>query len=121
MSSFGTWHWRLFNVLRRLLGIGAIVNGAVFVAWGLALLARPRSTVAMNGVLATAASANLLVLLVGATALALGAVIVRARSYRPDLGDASWLLEPQTAHAEKREGRTWWTGDQKARSTRAAV
>jgi hypothetical protein len=46
-------------------------------------------------------------------AAGLGVYLVRAPTYRPDLGDTMRLMsnEPWSEELVRRRGRSWWTGD----------
>src|SRR5262245_56705812 len=88
-------HWRAFNILARLLGLGASAVGG-------------------------AASSELP--LVGAIGVAFGLLVLALPSYRPDLGDAAtsdrtmrllWGFPSnwQSPRAEGQRCRRWWTGD----------
>lgn len=58
-------------------------------------------------------------LVAGILALMLGVGILRARPYRPDLGDAAYLVDPLGVKVQQALPRSWWTGDSKP-SSRAA-
>jgi len=119
MSSYERWHWRTVNVLRRMFGIAATINGTVFVLWAIALLLRSRSTLDIGGVPTSELGPKLAILGGGIVVLIFGVLMLRAVAYRPDLGDASWLVEPQVAAADRRRDRYWWTGDRKDSPVRA--
>jgi hypothetical protein len=121
LKSYESWHWRVFNVGRRLTGLMAILNGAIFAIWGGSLLLRPQSTMDVQGMPTAAIGPKLGMMVVGILAVVLGVLLVRVRTYRPDLGDASWFIEPQVARRQLRSGRNWWTGDRKDSSAQAAV
>jgi hypothetical protein len=46
-------------------------------------------------------------------------LLLRARTYRPDLGDVLYFVDPFVARTQDRTNRHWWTGDPKGRATRA--
>jgi hypothetical protein len=121
MSSYERWHWRTVNVLRRVFGIAATVNGTVFVLWAMSLLVRSQSTLNIGGVATSDLGPKVVILGGGVVVLIFGGLMLRAPAYRPDLGDVSWLVEPQVAAAERRRNRRWWTGDRKGGSAAAAV
>jgi hypothetical protein len=121
MKSYERWHWRTMNVLRRVLGLVTALIGVVFSLWALALLLRSQSTLDIGAVPTTDVGPKLIILGGAAVVLGFGVLMLRARAYRPDLGDVSWLIEPQVTDAEYRRDRHWWTGDRKRSSMRAAV
>jgi hypothetical protein len=113
MTRYEVWHWRVFNVFLRAFGLMALLAGMVFTLWGAVLLSRRQATVEWEGMLTSATGPKLLILLVGLSTLALAIALLRARPFRPDLGDVSWLLDPFGAKAQRRSlpRRSWWTGD----------
>jgi hypothetical protein len=92
------FYWRAFNVLLRLLGIGATFAGTVVtVVFGLGIPAPP----GMERQTSWGA------LVPGVLLLFLGLGFLMLPSYRPDRGDTGpvvSLLRPQ-------RGRGWWTGE----------
>ena len=121
LSSYDKWHWRVFNIGCRLFGLLAMLNGTIFTIWGIALLLSPQSTIDVEGVPTAALGPKLGMLAIGLLTLVLGVMVVRARTYRPDLGDVSWLIQPQVARGQLRSRRNWWTGDRKGSSGKAAA
>ena len=106
------WHWRIYNVQWRLfslmmvfVGVGFLLS-AVFEAFGWLPPSYGKS-VWWYAVL------GLVVSLVGL-------MLLRRRTYRPDLGDVSWWAGKagnyKRASAPDRSQRSWWTGDPKTRS-----
>ena len=93
----------MFNVLVRALGLTALVAGAVFTVLGAVRIMQ----------LGTAAEGTpgVVILLVGLLVAALGAAVLRAPTYRPDLGDASWRFDPFGSKSRSPSKRSWWTGD----------
>ena len=106
MASWGTWYWRVFNVSVRALGLVALLYGAVFIVWGAARMVQ-LEFIRMEE------APSLVILPVGLLVAALGAAILRAPTYRPDLGDVSWRFDPFGAKARRSSPskRSWWTGD----------
>lgn len=92
------FYWRTFNILLRLLGIGATFAGSVVVVvFGLGY--PPPPGVERQISIGSIAS--------GALLLSLGLGFLMLPPYRPDKGDAGpvvSLLRPQ-------RGRGWWTGE----------
>ncbi len=87
MMSYETWHWRIYNVMRRsMIAVLTILAGISFVGDGTGLGEKlgimdmepgpPRSTWDSAGVT-----------LLGIALLAMGIHLCRLRTYRPDLGD----------------------------------
>lgn len=101
---------RIRNAVRRALGIAATLAG------GALIVRRLLSDPAELG-------ADERWLLAGGVCLACGAIGLLARSYRPDLGDQSWLerWSAPSATAPYRGRRTWWTGDPLDRSEEQGV
>lgn len=60
-------------------------------------------------------SAALALVSIFSLVLAFGVWLIRAPSYRPDLGDTMRLMstEPWADELARRQNRTWWTGDPK--------
>jgi hypothetical protein len=96
------FYWRTFNVLLRLLGLGATFAGAVvLVTFGLGIPAPPGVEPRLSvGAIVTG----------GILALA-GLGFLMLPPYRPDLGDVGALVNP----LRQREGRSWWTGERRSR------
>jgi hypothetical protein len=96
----------VFNVLVRALGLVAVVSGAVFTLLG-------AMRIRQLGLLETEGSPPLVLLIIGLVVAGLGVAILRAPTYRPDLGDASWRFDPTGVKTQKLAAakRSWWTGD----------
>jgi len=109
------------NVLRRVFGIVATIIGVVFVVQAMVLVLRSQSTLDIGGVPTSELGPKLTILGGGVAVLIFGVLMLRAVVYRPDLGDTSWLVEPQAAAADRRRDRSWWTGDRKKSSVRTAA
>ena len=91
------FYWRVFNVLLRLLGVGATFAGTVTIlAYGLGLGAGP-------------ARVSIPSLLAGLLLALLGLAFLLLRPFRPDLGDARIRFSPWPAPGGGK--RRWWTGD----------
>ena len=92
------FYWRTFNILLRLLGLGATFAGSVVVVtFGLGIPAPPGTTARFSW--GACVSGSLL--------LFIGLGFLMLPPYRPDRGDTGplvSLLRPQ-------RGRRWWTGD----------
>jgi hypothetical protein len=106
MASWETTYWRVFNILVRALGLVALLCGIVYIVWGTVRMLQ------MDFIQREAAS-SLAILPVGLLVAALGAAIIRAPTYRPDLGDVSLRFDPLGAKTRQSSPskRSWWTGD----------
>jgi hypothetical protein len=106
MTSWETRYWRVFNVSVRALGLVALWAGAVFIVWGTARMLQ-MEFIRMEE------TPRLAILAVGLLVAALGWAILRAPTYRPDLGDASCKFEPFGTKARRSSParRSWWTGE----------
>lgn len=89
------YYWRIFNVLLRLLGMGATFSGVVVV-----LIAGAGPPGGGGEVSWAAIAAG------GVLALA-GMGFLTLPPFRPDLGDTGPLVNP----LRSRRDRRWWTGD----------
>jgi hypothetical protein len=110
ISTPGPRLWRGLNILQRIAGFGATIAGLTFGSWAIWHLLNPTvplppdlpqdPRLARFGVLAFAA-----------VLLALGAVLLRARPYRPDLGDPLSSGHDLRATRPSDPRRRGWTGD----------
>jgi hypothetical protein len=110
--SYAAFHWRVYNILRRVIAMMTLIVGAAFVgdrsgcahAVGIMGAGPPRSILASTATL-----------LRGLALVALGVRLCRLRTYRPDLGDTSWWAGKSGVHVSgaTRSGppRVWLTGD----------
>lgn len=108
-STPGPRLWRALNILQRIAGFGAVAAGLIFGTWAVWQMLSPGPVAAdfsQDPRLARAA-----VLAFGAVLLALGAVLLRARPYRPDLGDPLASGHDLRATRSTDPRRRWWTGD----------
>lgn len=95
------FYWRTFNVLMRLLGIGATFAGAVVATTfglGIPSLAGVEPMIDYRSLVA------------GALVALLGLGFLLNPAFRPDLGDTGLPVNP----LRPRTGRRWWTGDRRA-------
>jgi hypothetical protein len=90
MTSYQKLHWQLFNALGRIAGCGFLLGGGVLCIWGLSLVADSKSTIAVNGVPTSDPWEKWIVVVGGLVVAALGVLLLRARRYRPDLGDTAF-------------------------------
>jgi hypothetical protein len=104
-------HWRAFNVAWRVVGLLFLPVALGFLAWGLWVLVHPAATIAIDGVPRRDPGAKLMMLALPVPHLALGIYALRRRTYRPDLGDRLWFVDPMAAKFEQSGRRSWWTGD----------
>jgi hypothetical protein len=106
MNNWVIRYWRVFNILVRDLGLAALLSGGGYIVWGtMRMLQREFITIE--------AAASLVILPVGLLVAAIGWAILRAPTYRPDLGDALWQFDPFGAKARRSlpSKRSWWTGE----------
>ena len=104
MTSSDPFYWRTFNVLMRLLGIGATFAGAVV------------ATTFGLGIPSLAGVAPLIdyrSLSAGISLALLGLGFLMLPPFRPDQGDVTLVVNPFRALTEKKR-RRWWTGDRLA-------
>ena len=101
-SAYERNHWRFFNVLARLCGIGFIVGGGTIALRGIYLLTGV-------GSLSTGEASPGVAVAVGLPVIVVGVVLLRLSPFRPDLGDSpfSFSLSLHGSNAK----RKWWTGD----------
>jgi hypothetical protein len=95
------FQWRLFNVLLRLLGLGATFAGLV------ATITLGFGVPAPYG---TEPVASWAMILSGGLVTALGLSFLMNPAFRPDLGDTRVVSNPFRVWGQPRR-RTWWTGD----------
>jgi hypothetical protein len=96
----------VFNILVRVLGLVSFFAGTVYIVWGTLRMLQ------MDFIQPEAAS-SLAILPVGLLVAILGASIIRAPTYRPDLGDVALRFDPfgtKTLQSSPSK-RSWWTGD----------
>ncbi len=94
------FYWRSFNVMLRLLGLGATFAGAVVVVvFGLGIPAPP-------GVARVTSWSSLIP---GGLLLLLGLGFLMLPPYRPDLGDRG----PLVSLLRSQRGMSWWTGERR--------
>jgi hypothetical protein len=94
--------WRAFNLLQRLLGLGATFAGSAVVVtggFGYPPIAGQPAELSWPSLIAG-----------GVLALA-GLGFLMNSPFRPDLGDTGLPINP----LRPRAGRSWWTGDVKGR------
>jgi hypothetical protein len=106
MPTVDPTQWRIFNVLLRLLGLGATFSGVV------TTLTMGFGIPAPSGQ-APATSWPTVIAGIVVTLLGLGFLMIPA--YRPDQGDTTVVRNPFRSWTEPKR-RTWWTGDTISRS-----
>jgi len=79
---------QLFNVLRRITGIGFFFVGGCFAIWGLSLVLDPRATINVNGIPTSDPWMKATVLVVGLMVCSLGVLLFFSRPLRLNLGDS---------------------------------
>lgn len=107
--SYEVWHWRIYNVLRRLFGLMAGFFGLVSLGWGIAAVAGWAEGFDLGR------KDGILHLLVGSGAMVLEWFLSRRRAFRPDLGDPSlwlsWTGVYPSDHPLRDRPRSWWMGN----------
>jgi hypothetical protein len=106
---YAVWHWRFYNVLRRLIGLSFVIVGVVGLFspfWQRLGWADEPPMTRSDIVIGT---------VVWSIAIAFGLFLCRRVTFRPDLGD--WQLPDyfnagrvRPSRAERR-ARRWWTGN----------
>ena len=109
-STPGPALWRALNILQRIAGFSAIATGVIFAAWSIWHILNSGTPVNL-GVPEDPRLARAVALAFAAVLLALGAVLLRARPYRPDLGDSLASGHDLRASRSTDPPRRWWTGD----------
>ena len=108
IDSFQGVHWRTFNVLTRLLGLGMLCVAGLFLSLAFYLTLSPE----FGKNLQTAGfSPSVIYAVGGAFAGLLGFLFVRVGPYRPDLGDRTWSFVVKRQTPEQAARRNWWTGE----------
>jgi hypothetical protein len=112
MKHSSAWPWRAFNVTMRVCGVLAALCGVGALVWVAVLVLHAPILTRFQGV-ATDRNLAAPLLMVGIWFLILGICVLRARTYRPDLGDAGILVDPLGVKLQRTlpSSRTWWTGD----------
>ncbi len=101
MTGQDPFYWRSFNVLMRLLGIGATFAGSVVAtSYGLGIPAQSGVNPATEPI----------TLAVGTLVALLGLGFLMLPPFRPDQGDTTLVVNPFRALTAPRR-RRWWTGD----------
>ena len=90
--SYATRHWRIFNVLARVFGLGSIFTGFIAAASGVSAALHPPAPNEL-GVVGCSVMAAFL--------LTIGVLFLRVRPYRPDV--------------MSQEASSWWTGEPKSK------
>ena len=111
MSSPGPQLWRALNVLQRVAGFGAASTGAIFAGWAIWYLVHPPEPVQIPELSTDPRLARGAVLAFAIVLLALAAVLLRARPFRPDLGDPLSSGHELRPSRPAESPRRWWTGD----------
>ena len=111
MSTPGPRVWRTLNVLQRIAGVGAAGTGIIFGGWAIWYLAHPTVPLEIRSFPSDPRLARAAVLAFAGVLLALAGVLLRARPYRPDLGDSLASGHELRASKSTDSQRSWWTGD----------
>lgn len=123
MASYEVWHWRVFNAGIRIFALSLAVVGLMFTGSGIrSMVNHSDQPGAIETVPPTATVPGLVEIVLGLVVLAVSQMLLRSRTFRPDLGDATWLVDPILARIQRRERphRSWWTGDPRGDSDQDA-
>ena len=108
------YHWRIYNVHRRLFALLACAVGTAFI------LQAPFQRLGWMDGPPLKRSEILVGCVVGAVAIAVGVYLCRRPAYRPDLGDVHYFSHSTGGPMPTqpvRGNRSWWTGDPKGLSS----
>ena len=111
MSPPGPQLWRALNVLQRVAGLGAAGTGALYAGWAIWYLLHPSVSLQIPDFPTDLRLARYADLAFAAVLLGLAAVLLRARPFRPDLGDSLASGYVLRASRPTEPQRRWWTGD----------
>jgi hypothetical protein len=104
-------HWAAFNLFVRLFGILGLIVSVVFFGWAVYFLVAPNKA---QNIVDVGFSLSLVYLVGSLISLAIAATVLRAPTYRPDMGDSAWSFRRRSPG--DRAGsihRSWWTGGAK--------
>ena len=109
--SYERFHWRLYNIMRRLVGLAAGITCLAFI-WSAVSLWLHLRVPEPGESMATGYE----YLMPAALTLVIGWILLRMRPYRPDEGDVSFWAGraggyPDSSRALRGEPRSWWTGE----------
>lgn len=88
MPNWQRVYWWTFNAFVRFVGACFALVGGVFVLWGLKLVLDQKTTLDVGGVPTADPWIKGLVLVAGVVVGLLGLLLLKAKRYRPDPGDA---------------------------------
>jgi hypothetical protein len=103
--------WRALNVLQRVAGISAAASGTIFTCWAVWFLLYPSMMPDVPQLSPDRRLSQFAVLAFAGVLLSLAAVLLRARPYRPDLGDSLAAGQDLRSSRPAEPQRHWWTGD----------
>ena len=92
--TYAQWHWRVFNVIARILGIWALVIGAFSLVVTLLLITR-------RGI---DAAHIWMGIGISGFSLIIGTLFVTVRPFRPD-------LHRESGDTQRHDRASWWTGE----------
>jgi hypothetical protein len=103
------WHWSLFNVGGRLIGLMfGVISVRAFAAGVIHLVYRER----VDGYPSDPVTAAYVSLALGTMCGLFALGMLTSRPFRPDLGDAIWTVGRRTkASRASSLRRSWWTGN----------
>ena len=113
--SYETAHWRTFNRFVRVFGLLALFVGGCLVWGSIAIWWDGRLKTLRAD--APSRTDDLALFIAGIVAIVIGVSLLRARPYRPDLGDSAFGRP--TAYMTS-EQRLWWTGDRRSEPSNRA-
>jgi uncharacterized protein YjeT (DUF2065 family) len=76
--------------MMRIFAVMAIINGAVFLIWGISLLANPDATINWDDMVTKNSWPKAQIAIIGFMAIAVGILLLLVRPFRPDLGQYPW-------------------------------
>jgi hypothetical protein len=108
LAKYEQFHWAAFNLLVRLFGILGLFVSVVVFGWAVYFLVLPNKA---QNVPDVGFPLSLVYLVGSLISLAIAVTVLRAPTYRPDMGDPAWSLRRHSPG--DRSGsthRSWWTG-----------
>ena len=101
MSDQERSYWQVFNILARTVGLVFVIGGSVVAYQGVLLFFDDQAQVSVNGELTNDPYIKGLPPVMGGLVCALGALVLKARRYRPDLGDSAFSRSRGLPHKDR--------------------